>query len=56
MRCIPELIYAIEQFEKELIKLGKKTKVSCLTHSTHCYSHTLLTGESVKPLQEKHCM
>ena len=27
MRFIPELIYAIEQFEKELIKLGKKTKV-----------------------------
>jgi len=27
LRCIPELIYAIEQFEKELIKLGKKIKV-----------------------------
>ncbi|XP_065883350.1 Fanconi anemia group I protein-like [Dysidea avara] len=39
MRCIPELIYAIEQFEKELIKLGKKTKENLLSHfkrSTAC--------------------
>ena len=28
LRFIPELIYAIEQFEKELIKLSKKTKVN----------------------------
>ncbi|XP_065883264.1 Fanconi anemia group I protein-like isoform X2 [Dysidea avara] len=32
LRCIPELIYAIEQFEKELIKLGKKIKENLLSH------------------------
>jgi len=40
LRCIPELIYAIEQFEKELIKLGKKIKViSCSLN--HCHSYMI---------------
>lgn len=61
-RCIPELIFHIEDYEKYLIRLSKVTKVNLLRHAKRSTSRdfkiieaTSIVGEEDNPDHEPGC-
>lgn len=54
-KCIPELIFQIEDYEKYLIQLSKLTKVNLLRHAKRSTARDFKILEAKKPERDEPC-